>query len=90
MRSIQFQPGQVGRIHDALQHDFETNSLDNAFVLNQISRRYENKDLGDLGAITEYSSRLTSLTGEALHAAAMKYLDPNNYVKVILMPDGKN
>jgi zinc protease len=90
VRGIQFQPGQVGRIHDALQHDYDTNSLDNAFVLNQISRRYQNRDVADLGAISNYAAGLTSLTGETLHAAAMKYLDPANYVKVTLVPDGKN
>ena len=90
VRGVQFQPGQVSRIHDALQHDYDMNSLDNAFVLSQVARRYENRDLGDLGTISNYAGRLTSLTGAAVHSAAMKYLDPANYVKVILMPDGKN
>ncbi|HEX6463456.1 MAG TPA: insulinase family protein [Vicinamibacterales bacterium] len=89
VRGVQFQPGQVSRIHDALQHDYDMSSLDNGFVLGQIARRYENGEVANLGAISDYASRLSSLTGEAVHAAAMKYLDTGSYVKVILMPEGK-
>jgi predicted Zn-dependent peptidase len=89
VRNIAFQPGQVGRIRDALQHDYETNSLENGYLLGQIARRYENDEVADLAAVTNYPERLSELTGAAVHEAAMKYLDPANYVKVILMPEGR-
>jgi len=89
VRNISFQPGQVGRIRAALQHDYETNSLENGYLLGQISRRYENGEVADLGTVTSYPDRLSELTGAAVHEAAMKYLDPANYVKVILMPEGR-
>jgi zinc protease len=89
VRNIAFQSGQVGRIRDALQHDYETNSLENGYLLGQISRRYENGEVGDLAAVTNYPERLSELTGAAVHEAAMKYLDPANYVKVILVPEGR-
>jgi zinc protease len=89
VRNIGFQPGQVGRIRDALQHDYETNSVENGYLLGQIARRYENGEVADLAAVTDYPSRLNELTGAAIHGAAMKYLDPSNYVKVILTPEGK-
>jgi zinc protease len=89
VRNISFQPGQVARIRDALQHDYEINSQENGYLLGQISRRYENGEIADLATVTNYPERLTELSGAAVHAAAMKYLDTSNYVKVILMPDGK-
>jgi len=89
VRGIAFQPNQVGRIRDALQHDYETNSLENGFVLGQIARRYENGEVSDLATVANYSDRLRELTGDVVHNAAMKYLDTSNYVKVILMPEGK-
>src|SRR5579872_851169 len=89
VRNLNFQPGQVGRIRDALQHDYETNSLENGYLLGQIARRYENGEIADLGAVANYPERLTQLTGAVVHDAATKYLDTSNYVKVILMPEGK-
>ena len=89
VRGLAFQPFQVGRIREALQHDYDQNSLDNGFLLGQIVRRYENGEVGDLDAISNYSQQLTRLTGAAVHEAAMKYLDTSSYVKVVLMPEGK-
>jgi zinc protease len=89
VRNIAFDSRQVGRIRDALQHDYETNSLENGYLLGQIARRYENGEVADLAAVTNYPQRLSALTAAAVHEAALKYLDPSNYVKVILMPEGK-
>jgi zinc protease len=89
VRNINFQSGQVARIRDALQHDYETNILENGYLLGQIARRYENGEVADLAAVSNYPDRLSELTGAAIHAAAMKYLDPSNYVKVILVPESR-
>jgi zinc protease len=89
VRSLQFQSGQIGRIREALQHDYETNSLENGFVLGQVSRRYQNGDVAGLAGIDNYSDLLGAVTPGSLHQAAQRYLDPNNYVKVVLMPESK-
>ena len=43
-----YQPGQVARIRDALRREFERNSEDNGYVLNQIARRYADGDTATL------------------------------------------
>jgi zinc protease len=87
VRSINFQNGQVSRIREALQHDNDMSSLENGFVLGQVSRRYENGEIDDLAAISNYGERLGDLTGPLIHQAAMNYLNTSNYVKVVLMPE---
>jgi len=89
VRNLQFQSGQIARIREALQHDYETNSLENGFVLGQVSRRYQNGEVSELAGIDNYGDRLGAVTPAALHQAAQRYLDPNNYVKVVLMPESK-
>jgi hypothetical protein len=63
------------------------NSLENGFLLGQVSRRYENGEIDDLASISNYADRLGDLTGPLIHQAAMNYLNTANYVKVILMPE---
>ena len=41
VRATPLSPGQVALIREALLRDFEQNSQDNGYLLNQISRRYE-------------------------------------------------
>ena len=89
VRTTTFSPGQVGRIKDVLQREFERSSQDNAYLLNQISRRYEEGDGPNVASAVDSSRAIAALTGEAIHQAAQTYLDPKNYVKVTLMPQGK-
>jgi len=89
VRDTSFSTGQVARIRDVLQREFERNSQDNAYLLNQISRRYEEGNGADVGAAVDASRGIAALTGDAIHQAAQTYLDPKNYVKVTLMPQGK-
>jgi zinc protease len=89
VRQSAFSPGQVARIREVLQREFERNSQDNGYFLNEIARRYEDGDGGDVAAVVNLPTRITALTGDEIHEAAVKYLDPRNYVKVTLMPEGK-
>jgi zinc protease len=89
VRGVPFQSNQVARIREALQHDYEMNSRENGFVLGQVSRRYENGEVADLGSIANYSDRVNALTGPMIHEAAVTYLNTSNYVRVILMPESK-
>jgi predicted Zn-dependent peptidase len=79
----------VTRIRDALLRDFERNSQDNGYLLNQIARRYEDGDAADVASAVNLPERIKALTGEAVQQAARRYLDPGNYVKVTLMPESK-
>jgi zinc protease len=81
--------GQVGRIREALARDFERDSQDNGYLLNEIARRYEDGDAARVGAVVDMRERIAALTGEAIQEAARTYLDTGNYVKVTLMPKGK-
>jgi predicted Zn-dependent peptidase len=75
--------GQLGRIRSGLTREYEENSLDNGYLLNQIARHYSEglpaSPLGDM------SGDIASLTGPQIQDAAKKYLG-GDYVKVVLMP----
>jgi zinc protease len=80
---------QVTLIRESLQREFERNSQDNAFFLNQISRRYEDGDAADVASVVNLPARIAALTGDAIQQAAQAYLDTGNYVRVTLMPEAK-
>jgi predicted Zn-dependent peptidase len=73
-------------IREVLLREFERNSQDNGYLLNQISRRYEDGDAADVAEVDNLPARIAALTGNAIEQAAQTYLDTANYVKVTLMP----
>jgi zinc protease len=76
---------QVADVKETMLRDFETSMKQNGYLLTNILARYENaEDLKDLYAIPDYYK---ALTPAAMQAAAKKYLDVNNYVKVTLLPE---
>ena len=80
---------QVTMMRDALLREFESNSQDNGYLLNQISRRYEDGDAANVAAVEKLPDRIAALTGNAVQQAAQSYLNTDNYVKVTLMPATK-
>jgi zinc protease len=80
---------QVARLRAALLRDFDQNSQNNGYLLNEISRRYEDRDAGDVASVVTLPSLIAMLTGDAIQQAARSYLDTGNYVKVTLMPEAK-
>src|SRR5215471_13842647 len=74
-------------IHENLLRDFERNSQDNGYFLNEIARRYKNGDTANLAAISNVPDRIKMLTGAEVYEAARTYLDTDRYVKVILTPE---
>jgi len=78
---------QMTRIRGYLQRELDRDSQDNAYLLNQILRRYETGAPLDRGVVSEQAAQITALTGDAVTRAAVKYLDPARYVRVTLMPD---
>jgi zinc protease len=80
---------QMTLIRENLLRDFERNSQDNGYFLNEIARRYEYGETANLADIANLPDRIKMLTGAQIYEAAQSYLDTDRYVKVILMPEGK-
>ncbi len=89
VKATPLSPDQVARIRESLVREFERNSQDNGYLLNQISRRYENGDATDVAAVDNLPDRIAALTGDAIQQAAQTYLNVENYVKVTLVPETK-
>jgi len=72
---------------EALLREFETNSTQNGYLLNQISLRfYHNEDPAGIWLITDFYKKLDAAT---VQEAAKTYLDTKSYVKVTLFPEKK-
>jgi zinc protease len=88
VKQMTFSPNQVARIREVLVREFERNSQDNGYFLNEIARRYEDGDGADVAAVVDLPKRIAELSGADIHNAAVTYLNTGNYVKVTLMPEG--
>jgi zinc protease len=80
-------PDRVARVRDALLKDLEQDSQDNGWVLNQLVRRYEDRELDRVGRSPVED--IAALNGYAIQLAAQAYLDTENYVKVTLLPEAQ-
>lgn len=77
---------QMGRIRQGLLREYELDSQENGYVLNEIARRYSD---GDGAAAVPVPDQIAALTGPAIQQAAQTYLNTSNYVKVTLLPAAK-
>jgi predicted Zn-dependent peptidase len=77
----------MGLVREGLLREFERNSQDNGYVLNQIARRYEDGDAAGIAAGDNTVEQIAALTSDAIQQAAQRYLDTAHYVKVTLMPE---
>jgi zinc protease len=89
VKNTTFTQEQVRRLRALLQRDFEQDSQDNGYLLNEITRRYRDGDGANVAAVVGMPDQIAALTGEAVQDAARTYLDTANYIKVTLMPEGK-
>jgi predicted Zn-dependent peptidase len=80
-------PQQMARVRDILRRDADKNRLDNGYLLNEIARRYEDGEAAGLAIVDEQAAEIATLDAAAVHQAASTYLDLNNYVQVILLPE---
>jgi zinc protease len=79
--------GQVADERSALIRDFETSSQRNRYLLDRLLFKYEyGEDVSDVFNMRQYYERLTP---SMLRDAARTYLNPNRYVEVTLLPEGK-
>lgn len=78
---------QVNDEKEALIREFETNSKQNGYLLNQISLRYlHGEDPAGIWNVTDFYRKLD---GATIQQAAKLYLNTNRYVKVMLFPEKK-
>jgi len=77
---------QMARVRESLLRDYEANSQDNRYVLEQITQAYDDGDGSDLAAVLNVPEQIRKLTGAAIQRAAQTYLDTSKYVRVTLMP----
>jgi len=89
VKDTTFTTEQVRRIRAALLRDFEQDSQNNFYLLNQIARRYADGDAARIAEALDVPDQISALTGEAIQQAARTYLDDGNYVKVTLVPEKK-
>jgi zinc protease len=75
---------QMADARAALARDWEVNSKENSYLLNQIAFAYEHGE--DVAAAFDRPALHSQLTADAVREAAQRYLDLKRYVKVILMP----
>jgi zinc protease len=73
----------LGRIRQGLLREYELDSQDNGYFLNEIAHRYADREPIPQ---TDLTDQIGALTGPAIQEAAKKYLDTSNYVKVTLLP----
>ena len=82
-------PFQMDLLRGGLLREFEANSQENGYLLDAISRRYEDGDAADLAAIANMPEQIAALTADAIQRAAQTYLNTGRYVKITLMPESK-
>src|SRR5580765_8358697 len=87
VRDTPLTENQMTRIRSYLQRELERSSQDNAYLLDQILRRYETGESLNRGVVSEQAAEILALTSGAVTRAAVRYLDPARYVRVTLMPD---
>src|SRR5207249_1568913 len=58
---------QMAFMHDSLLREFERNSQDNSYLLNEIARRYKNGDTANLAAIANMPERINMLTAAEVY-----------------------
>jgi zinc protease len=79
----------MGSLRQTLKREQDDREQDNGYWLGQIVRRYQDNGGASLGAIDRADDRIASLSTDAIHRAAIEYLDDSRYVKITLMPEGK-
>lgn len=75
----------LNKIKETQRRDREENLKENRYWLSQLGGYYRNK--ADLNGFYEREKMVEALTSDDLKAAANKYLNMENYVQIVLMPE---
>jgi zinc protease len=87
VRNTLLSPDRMERVRDVLFREFDRNSQDNGYLLNEIARRYNDRDPANIASVATMRAQIAALSGYALQRAAQTYLDMNRYVQVTLLPE---
>jgi predicted Zn-dependent peptidase len=79
---------QVNDVKQALLRDFETNSQQNAYLVSQLSVKYEYGE--DLSSFFHIADLYKAIDNKAIQDAFKTYFDTANYVQVALFPEKKD
>jgi hypothetical protein len=89
VRNATYGPSQVAAIRAMLRREFDKNSQENSYFLNQIARRYQDGDGATVAAVDNLTEQIGVLSGSMLQQAAASYLSLDHYVKVTQVPETK-
>jgi zinc protease len=76
---------EIANVKAQMRRSYETSSRENAYWLNRLVSIYQTE--GDPTDLDNYLDTVEALTPEAVHEAAMTYIDFQNMVRVTLMPE---
>ena len=79
---------QVNDVKQALLRDFETNSQQNAYLVSQLSVKYEYGE--ELGSFFHIADLYKAIDNKAIQDAFKTYFNTANYVQVALFPEKKD
>ena len=74
----------INKFKSEEQRQFELSLRDNGFWLNYLTGRLKNGE--DMTSLLNVKDRLNSVTVESTKAIAQKYLNADNYIRLVLMP----
>jgi hypothetical protein len=77
----------MARVRDILAREQEQDRQENRYLLNQLARRYEDREAEAVGA--DPLATIAALDGATIQRASQQYLDTQNYVKVSLLPEAQ-
>jgi len=75
----------VNDVREALMREYETDSKENRYLVEEISRRYQDGE--DVRGILQTPALHKSVSASTIQDAARLYLDTRNYVRVTLFPE---
>jgi zinc protease len=75
----------VNDVRQAMMREYETSSKENRYVVEQISRSYQDGE--DVRGILQTPARYKQLSASMIQDAARTYLDTRNYIRVTLVPE---
>ena len=67
------------------ERQYELHLKENQFWLEWLSAQFQNGE--DLDAILKYPDLIKEVTPDSVKAAANLYLNKNNFIKLVLMPE---
>jgi predicted Zn-dependent peptidase len=75
----------VSDVREAMLREYETDSKENRYLVEQLSRRYEDGE--NARGILEMPAIYKRLSASTIQDAARTFLDTRNYVRVTLVPE---